>query len=217
MAWKLTLLALGAVLLASCFGEGSEVPADGCGEPSGINCPAVLRGPGTFPLSTVRPRVFDVPAGGEVVVRLVSPGGFNVPRRSEFAGLTHLTSWDLREPADISPLDVPASGAWLVIEDVGTGSELFVWHDGAKEEGRTVIRNRTMFLNIDPDFGARLLYSANLEPEENLAVDRRKFDTSARFPTDRSWPLPTAEEALARKPVDALFDAILSSIRRVDP
>ena len=78
MNWKLSLLAVGAVLLASCIGERREAPAERCGEPPAAACSDtlenVLVGPGTFPLGTAYPRVFDVPAGARVQARLVYPG-----------------------------------------------------------------------------------------------------------------------------------------------
>ncbi len=218
MNWKLSLLAVGAVLLASCIGERREAPAERCGEPPAAGCSDalenVLVGPGTFPLGTAYPRVFDVPAGGEVRVRPVHGGMIPIPGRSELAryGLAHPTRVDIHGYTYMPPRTRPILGLnRLVIEDVATGSELIINTLRAEETDRTIIQNRMIILDYDTDQGVRLLRFANLD------VDRSKFDTSARFPTDRFWPLPPADAVLARNPVDALFDQILASIRKADP
>ena len=218
MNWKLSLLAVGVVLLASCISERREAPADRCGEPSAAGCgdalENVLVGPGTFPLGTAYPRVFDIPAGGEVRVRLVHDVPITIPGRSELAryGLAHPTHVDIHGYRHMPPRTRPILGLnRLVIEDVATGSELRINTLRAEEIDRTVIRDRTIILDYDTDQGVRLLRFGN------LYVDKSKFDTSARFPTDRFWPLPPADAVLARKPVDALFDQILASIRKADP
>ena len=64
---------------------------------------------------------------------------------------------------------------------------------------------------LDYDEGVRRLRNGN------LFADKSRFDTSARFPTDRFWPVPPADAVHARNPVDALFDQILASIRKADP
>ena len=206
---------MGVVLLASCLGESNQMSEGRCGGPTSGRCAEraerVLLGPGTFPLGTGYPRVFDVPAGGKVRVRLVTNLALVIPGRSELArhGLALPTRFDLHGHRHVAPREASTlEPRWIVIEDVATGSELVIDTLRAKEVARTVIRGRTILLDYDRAQGARLLRLGNLH------VDRARFDASTRFPTDRSWPVPAGEDELARRPVDALFDEILSSIRK---
>ena len=202
MNWKLSLLAVGAVLLASCIGERREAPAERCGELPAASCrDALLVGPGTFPLDTADARVFDVPAGARVQARLVYLGE-GVYRASVVR--SELARYGLTDSGHF--LD---SDEWILIQDVATGSELRISTLSAEELDRTIIRNRMIVLDYDEGIRQPRL--------GNLFVDRSTFDTSARFPTDRFWPVPPADAVHARNPVDALFDQILASIRKADP
>ena len=202
MHWKLSLLAVGAVLLASCIGERREAPAERCGELPAASCrDALLVGPGTFPLDTADARVFDVPAGARVQARLIYLGE-GVHRAS--VGRSELARYGLTDSGHFLDAD-----EWILIRDVATGSELRISTLSAEELDRTIIQNRMIVLDYDEGIRQPRL--------GNLFVDRSKFDTSARFPTDRFWPVPPADDVLARNPVDALFDQILASIRKADP
>ena len=142
MNWKLSLLAVGAVLLASCLGERREAPAERCGELPAASCrDALLVGPGTFPLDTADARVFDVPAGARVQARLVYLGE-GVYRAS--AGRSELARYGLTDSGHF--LD---SDEWILIQDVATGSELRISTLSAEELDRTIIRNRMIVLDYD--------------------------------------------------------------------
>lgn len=223
MRWALPLLTIGVVLLTSCLAGRVERSADGCDGPPGDGCTGaggtVLVGPGTFPLGTAYPRVVDVPAGS--AVRVSFPVEM-VPLSTLFAiSDAELARYGLARPPHglLADLD-----GWMVIEDVATGSEVRIRTLRATEIDRTIIRNRTILhaydptrgvpLYPDPPRGLRTLRYGHLYV---LHDERRRIESSARFPADRFWPWPTAEAILARKPVDALFDQILASIRKADP
>ena len=210
MRHALLALAAAGVLLAGCIGGRGEAPPEPCGEGSAAGCSdaaeSVLVGPGTFPLGTAYARVFDVPAGGRVQARLVY-----LRKVLDRARAWSWSSDRARHGLDPEPPLLLDYNKWILIRDVTTGSELRVSTLRAEEIDRTIIRNRMIVLDYDTDEGIRRLRNGN------LFVDPSNFDTSARFPTDRFWPLPPADAVHARNPVDELFDQILASIRKADP